>query len=598
MAGKEATLTLRGVPNQIGRYQIISELGRGSMGHVYLALDPNIERRVALKILLPLLKVGPQEQTELRQRFLLEARAAGKLKHPGVVTLFDADTDAETGLSFIAMEWVDGPSLHDLLQRSGTLAIPKTLEIFEQVACALDAAHRADLVHRDIKPANILLTAGGQAKVTDFGIAKLATMSITATGWVPGSPFYMSPEQVRGQDIDHRSDLYSLGVALYQCLTGEVPFHGQSLASMTYMILEVDPRPPQPANPGIPDQLAEIMLKALHKDPADRFQSALDFAEALRNLPRDDLADSISAPLEPLRIDSWTPAVPKTQPLAPTVSSASSVVLAAEEASFATTHAPASAPAEAPSPTSAISRTARYGILGLALVVLFLAGPALRTLASQPDAKTPLLVEATEPFVYPEPGAPDRSSPLFDPGLVPPEAESRTESEVLDRPKPLPSSGRAATPRRNPAPRRVVTTVSSIPAPATSPPVEPKALDAPLPVPAPVPAPVPTASLEIVFKNRLRKAEVSVWIDEEKVWSRPVEAPKSFFKRTVGHNVFTLLPIETGSHVIDVRVIGSEGKVDVVRRTEAEFESGETKRLKVTMVPPKKLKLSWAKTNV
>ncbi|MFQ5528473.1 MAG: serine/threonine protein kinase [Thermoanaerobaculia bacterium] len=578
-------MTFRGVPDQIGRYQIISELGRGSMGHVYLALDPNIERRVALKILLPLLKVGAQEQTELRQRFLLEARAAGKLKHPGVVTLFDADTDLDTGLSFIAMEWVDGPSLHDLVQQSGMLAIPKAVEIIEQVAQALDAAHKADLVHRDIKPANILLTAGGQAKVTDFGIAKLASMSITATGWVPGSPFYMSPEQVRGQHIDHRSDLYSLGVALYQCLTGEVPFHGESLVSMTYMILEVDPRPPQPMNPGISDELAGVMLKALRKSPADRFQSALEFAEALKSVPRDAASKTAStahSSNEPMRIDSWTP-----EPLLATPAGQSSTVLL--HAAAANAPAP-EATATVPAAKTGTPGIARYALAGLGLLLLFLVGPALRTSASQPERGALVTVQPTEPFGVHQAGAEqlaDLSSSLIDPELQPPEFEPElaeppepfAQVELAVDPRPAPAPRRAPTPSR---PKRAATTVAE----------ETRTVVALRREPDPIPA----ANLEIVFKNRLKRAEVSVWIDEEKVWSKPVQAPKNFFKRTVGHNVFTLLPIDDGPHVIDVRVIGSEGKVDVVRRTEADFVSGETKRLKVTVVPPKKLKLAWAKS--
>lgn len=579
-------MTLRGVPDQIGRYQIISELGRGSMGHVYLALDPNIERRIALKVLLPLLKVGVREQAELRQRFLLEARAAGKLKHPGIVTLFDADTDFETGLSFIAMEWIDGPSLHDLILQSGTVPVLRALEIAEQVALALDAAHRADLVHRDIKPANILLTADGQAKVTDFGIAKLASMSITATGWVPGSPFYMSPEQVRGQDIDARSDLYSLGVALYQCLTGEVPFHGESLASMTHMILEVDPRPPQPQNPGISDELAGVMLKALQKSPEDRFQSALEFAETLREVSRDLITETVSVSPEPFKIDSWTPAPPRATPN----ESASTVLLSTANETAPDSHRPSASPTSAPFPRSRVSPVARYGLPALGLLLLFLVGPTLRTLASQPEAAVPHKVVSTEPFRQSEPGAVDPTNPLFDFDLEPPE----TAPATADVPKTTAVAELPVAPRRTPAPGRTATaTKSATPAPAKTEPSE----TAPLEMALPQAGPIQTANLEIVFKNRLRKAEVSVWIDDEKVWSRPVEGPKSLFKRTVGRHVFTLLPVENGPHVIDVRVIGSEGKVDLVRRTEADFVSGETKRLKVTIVPPKRLKLAWAKIN-
>jgi serine/threonine protein kinase len=593
----EEPVIFRGVPDQIGRYQILSELGRGSMGHVYLALDPNIERRIALKILLPLLKVGVREQAELRLRFLVEARAAGKLKHPGVVTLFDADTDPETGLSFIAMEWVDGPSLHDLIQQAGSLPVAQALAIIEQVADALDVAHQADLVHRDIKPANILLTATNQAKVTDFGIAKLASMSITATGWVPGSPFYMSPEQVRGQDIDGRSDVYSLGVALYQCLTGEVPFQSDSLAGVTYMILEVDPRPPQPLNPGISDELAAIMQKAMEKSSEDRFQSALEFAEALRRVSS-EIPWEPEAFARPVRV----PAPGDRAEDLPGVQSGGTVVLSAPihrdaepERQAVFSASAASVPDQpvkksgksSPASWSLRSPLARYALTAVGLLMLLFVGPALRTSASQNLEVVPLLVRATEPFSYSASLTPDPDAfqqPALDVPVVPPASEVEAEEE----PRPTRAVLPTTPTKRIPAPRLPVEPVVSVPpSPAETAP-------APVPVEA---IPVQLAHLEIVFKNRLKNAEVSVWIDEEKIWSRAVAAPKSVFKRAIGRNVFTLIPIEEGSHVIDVRVIGIEGKVDVVRRTETEFVAGETKRLKVAMLPPKKLKLSWGKEN-
>ena len=176
------------VPDSIGRYEILSQLGRGSMGRVYLALDPHIDRKIALKVLEPLGEFSPGEENTLQDRFVLEARAAGKVSHPGVVTIFDAGTDRESGLSYIAMEWVEGSSLERLLRERGSLPVREALDIVHQVALAPDAAHRQGLVHRDVKPGNILLDNEGWAKVTDFGIAKLASLNMTLTGWIPGSP--------------------------------------------------------------------------------------------------------------------------------------------------------------------------------------------------------------------------------------------------------------------------------------------------------------------------------------------------------------------------------------------------------------------------
>jgi serine/threonine-protein kinase len=259
------------------------------MGRVFLALDPNIDRKIALKVLAPLGESGARQEEQLRQRFVLEARAAGNLNHPGIVAVYDAATDPETGLAYIAMEWVRGQSLQECIEESGPLAASRVIAIGEQVAMALATAHRRGLIHRDIKPANILLDESGQAKVTDFGVAKFASMSLTVAGQLLGSPRYMSPEQVRNEPLDGRSDLFSLGVVLYECATGVVPFEGGSLASIAYKILEIDPKPPRSVNPSLSMALARVIERALAKAPQDRFQTGEEFARALRSEDANDV---------------------------------------------------------------------------------------------------------------------------------------------------------------------------------------------------------------------------------------------------------------------------------------------------------------------
>jgi serine/threonine protein kinase len=266
---------------RIGRYEILSELGRGAVGRVFLARDPNIDRKVALKVFAPREPLDSDQQGDLHRRFVLEAQAAGRLRHPGIVTIYDAESDLEVGHSFIAMEYVDGRSLKDWLDSSGPLSPDDALPVIGQVALALDAAHAEGLVHRDIKPANILIGSDGIAKVTDFGVVKFISMSNTVSGTIFGSPFYMSPEQLREEEIDGRSELFSLGVVLYECLTGEVPFAGSTIPSITYKILEIDQRPPQSIQPLISDRLAQVVLRALAKLPAERYQSGAEFATAL-----------------------------------------------------------------------------------------------------------------------------------------------------------------------------------------------------------------------------------------------------------------------------------------------------------------------------
>jgi serine/threonine protein kinase len=251
------------------------------MAKVYLAQDPVVDRRVALKVISPLGPVDAVTWQTLRTRFLLEARAAGKLQHPNAVAIYDADTDEETGLSYIAMEWVDGRSLDMLLKTRGPIDIETTIPIIQQVASALDAAHQQGLIHRDVKPANILIAKDGQAKLSDFGIVKFEDLRLTSTGGVMGTPLYMSPEQIRGKGLDGRSDLFSLGAVLYQCLTGSPPFSGDTLAELTYQIQHYNPQAPQWVNPSIPGGLASAILKSIAKDPGARPQTGADFSRHL-----------------------------------------------------------------------------------------------------------------------------------------------------------------------------------------------------------------------------------------------------------------------------------------------------------------------------
>ena len=269
------------LPERIHRYEILAELGRGAMGRVYLARDPNIDRRIALKVLAPRQLVDRDEEEELRQRFLREARAAGRLNHPGIVMVLDADEDPASEMLYIAMEWVDGKPLRHVLRQEAPLPVTVALGLAKRVAEALAYAHDHEVVHRDIKPANLLVSREGLVKITDFGIARLLSATLTQEGKTLGTPFYMSPEQVRGETADHRSDLFSLGIVLYECLTGVPPFAGDSLASVTYKILEVDPRPPELFRNDVDETVGELVRRALEKDPDDRFQSAREMAQAL-----------------------------------------------------------------------------------------------------------------------------------------------------------------------------------------------------------------------------------------------------------------------------------------------------------------------------
>ena len=271
---------------KLARYEIVRELGKGAMGVVYLAKDPLIGRLVALKTIR--MRPGDDDETkEFQQRFVREAQAAGILNHPSIVTVHDIGQDDPSGTSFIAMEYVEGNNLKEILAQGRPLSFDEIGDIIAQVADALDFAHSKGIVHRDVKPANIILVDGNRAKITDFGIAKIASGgNLTTTGQFLGTPNYMAPEQIRGAPVDGRTDIFSLGICLYECLTRRKPFGGDSLTSISYKIVH-EPFPPlHEINPQIPDGYDDVVALALAKDPAKRYQRGREFASALRAVVR------------------------------------------------------------------------------------------------------------------------------------------------------------------------------------------------------------------------------------------------------------------------------------------------------------------------
>ena len=278
----------------LGRYELVAELGRGAMGVVYKARDPRIDRFVAVKTV-SLLGASPEEALEYRDRFFQEAQAVGRLVHPGIVTVFDAGEEPETRTPYIVMEYIDGVALSTLLSNNaGKLPVDRSLQLTEELAEALDCAHGQGVVHRDIKPANILVTNTGHAKITDFGIAKLNLAHLTLPGHVLGTPAYMSPEQLNGEPLDGRSDLFSLGVILYSMVSGYRPFQGNSVTTVCFKLANHDPLPPTALDPELPHGVDAIIMRAMAKDPAQRYQRGLEFALDVREL-KDRLAANVRA---------------------------------------------------------------------------------------------------------------------------------------------------------------------------------------------------------------------------------------------------------------------------------------------------------------
>ena len=286
--GQGRTLTLRPMPPEmepttIGRYELVSELGRGAMGVVYKATDPILGRSVAIKTINMALERDGIENYEAR--FYQEARAAGGLSHPNIVTIYDVGKNGD--IAYMAMEFVEGVELRDLLSSGRPMPVAQAISVAAQVAEGLAYAHERGIVHRDIKPPNIMVTPGGSVKIADFGIARMrASESLTQTGMMLGSPKYMSPEHVLGKRADQRGDIFSLGIILYEMLTGSAPFGGENVTALMYQIVNLTPPAPSLRNRDVPELLDYVVAKMLAKSLEERYQSATELASDLRECER------------------------------------------------------------------------------------------------------------------------------------------------------------------------------------------------------------------------------------------------------------------------------------------------------------------------
>ncbi len=277
------------VGKQIDQFRLEAFIAKGAMGFVFKAFDSMLTRTVALKVIPRVSESGLSDSEALsreegRKRLIQEAKAAGKLAHPNIVTIHSYGENEE--FQYICMEYITGRTLTQILRENGPFAVEEALPILDQMLQALDAADAESIVHRDIKPSNIMMTDDGRVKVMDFGIAKLPSLSMTVTGMVLGTPYYMSPEQISGRKVDIRSDIFSLGAVFYEMLTGEKAFQGESTATLTYKIIQVDPVPINKINVLVPEPLANLVSKALNKDPESRFLKPREMLAALRAIGR------------------------------------------------------------------------------------------------------------------------------------------------------------------------------------------------------------------------------------------------------------------------------------------------------------------------
>ncbi len=283
------------LPSKVGKYPVIREIGRGGTSRVYLGRDPFANRDVAIKLVSATEGLDPDLRRRFHNVFLNEASLVGKLIHPHIMAIYDADVSDD--YSYIVMEYVNGPTLEHFCNVANLLPVDRVVEIAFKCSLALDFAHRHGIIHRDIKPANILIDAQGDIKISDFGVALHAGGDHTHLQGV-GSPAYMSPEQVQDKELSHQTDMYSLGVVVYQLLTGKLPFIAANKASLHYQIINIEPSPPSTHRTDIAQQLDEVVMRALNKNPQQRYQTWREFSRELTQtyrhlqLPPDSISDT------------------------------------------------------------------------------------------------------------------------------------------------------------------------------------------------------------------------------------------------------------------------------------------------------------------
>jgi predicted Ser/Thr protein kinase len=417
--------------SKLGRFEITGVLGEGAMGTVYLAHDPQIDRPVAVKTLRRDL-VG-EDGSEIATRFLKEAKLAGRLQHPNIVTIYEAGTDQ--GVDYIAMEYVDGQPLNRLIS-DPDFSLSERVEVVRQAALALEHAHERGVLHRDIKPGNILITQDGRVKVADFGIGKLLGVAsdLTRAGQMVGSPAYMSPEQIRGETLDGRSDFFSLGVVFYELLTGSRPFPGDTITTLVYQILHAEPRDPLKLRADLPASTREVFSRLLAKAPARRPASGREFLREVSAIERE---------IEALHLS--------TRPLgAPALAGAGGPPFAAGE------ETEAAVPAGAEAASRRISGlTYLFGVAALILAVAILVAIWRRTsqvstgeqasaASSPPAAKAPAQApEATSPMV-----ASPQPESSWPPAPTAPPLPTRGPREAADATVGAPRPGGEARARR------------------------------------------------------------------------------------------------------------------------------------------------------
>ena len=532
---------------RFGRYQVLDELGRGAMGVVYRARDPQIGRIVAIKSI-SLTGQPPDTQSEYRERFMREAEAAGRISHPGIVTIFDVGEEPETHMPYIVMEYVKGKSL----EQSGRLACETSLRLIRELAEALDCAHSAGVIHRDLKPSNILLTEDGHAKIADFGVAKLNLSELTSCGQILGTPAFMSPEQLNGDPVDGRSDLFSLGVILYTLLTGHRPFQGNSIFTVSFKVVHHEPISATTLNLTLPPGINDVVVRALAKDPAKRYQRGIEMAADIQNvLERQELGNRYN------KSGTQSARRPKQVHLLgkPIISG---IALASLQQSLRT-------------PGSPLRKTWRTRAPWLIASVLTIVAFALLQ-SYRNDSKMatlPPLRSVPAAGELPEANTGSRSQRATLPGTFtePPKSESVSASHT---------EGQAATVKK---PHKVVavSTASSSAQLKTGGAVVPR-----------------SAALQISVEHRFSNADLTLWVDDEPVLREKLEGGKKKFAPFghAGAMQSQSIYVTPGTHQLRVHVQSVADAYDESDSLSADFPKDGERLLTLTFGKSKDMKVS------
>jgi serine/threonine protein kinase len=535
---------------RFGRYEVVAELGRGAMGVVYRARDPQIDRMVAVKTV-SLWGQQSEEENEFRLRFMHEAQAAGRLHHPGIVAIFDVGENPENLNPYIVLEYVAGEALNRMLAREKKLPLETALHLAEEIAEALDYAHAQGVIHRDIKPGNILVTETGHAKIADFGIAKLNLAHFTLPGRVLGTPAYMAPEQLNGEGVDGRSDLFSLGVILYAMVTGHSPFQGDSATTVSFKVANREPVAASALDLSLPRELDEVISRAMAKDREQRYQRGAEFAEDVRQLQ------------ELLKPGPTTTSLR----LVPGTGTRSTITRSGITRSTGTRGTRTGQAASAVHPADGIAQTAKSVRAAIRKV-------SLRDLILGAVTLVMLMIAGVESKVF----APSPKNAVTAPDAAPvsPASPAAGSSAGSGAAGDLSSAGAGAGPG---------TVVQPAPAAAPATHSAPRKSHAPTTHTAKQIV-VPFSTLDLAVQHQFKDATLFVWVDDKLVLTRPLHGATQ--KRLVVFNGLRgveseTLKIPAGKHVLRLRALSADETIDLSKTVSAEFIGGASKSLQVTL---------------